>query len=81
MQPAACTPFRGKVNASKRESLILNRPANGSAMQALIIQWFAVNGGSDDVHTENCQDDGEISTFAAQHFANSFGAAKESPEV
>src|ERR1700722_6110488 len=60
-QPAACTPFRGKVNASTRESLILNRPANGSVTQALIIQWFAVNGGSDDVHTKKCQDHGEIS--------------------
>jgi hypothetical protein len=48
--------------ASQGESLILNHPANGSVMQALIIQCFAVNGGSDNVHTEKCQDNGEISS-------------------
>src|SRR5215467_9524732 len=45
MQPAACASIRGTVNASTPEDLILNRSANGSVMQALIIFRFAVYGG------------------------------------
>src|SRR5215831_19442090 len=45
MQPAACASIRGTVNASTPEDLILNRSANGSVMQALIILRFAVYGG------------------------------------
>src|SRR6516164_629075 len=45
MQPAACASIRGTVNASTPEDLILNRSANGSVMQALIILRFAVHRG------------------------------------
>src|SRR5215510_16379476 len=45
MQPAACASTRGTVNAFTPEDLILNRSANRSVMQALIILRFAVYGG------------------------------------
>src|SRR5262252_66813 len=45
MQPAACASIRGTVNAFTPEDLILNRSANGSVMQALIIFRFAEYGG------------------------------------
>src|SRR5262245_5322271 len=45
MQPAACASIRSTVNASTPEDLILNRSANGSVMQALIMLRFAVYGG------------------------------------
>jgi hypothetical protein len=37
VQPAACASFWGTVNAPASDYLILNRAANGSATQALII--------------------------------------------